>query len=129
MTEEVGEERLRALLTDFYDRLYDDIIIGFFFTPHDKQALIEHQLDYVCAHVGAGEGKYEGRSMRRAHEHHPILSGHFDRRHQILREVLEDHDVPEHVSRAWLELDSSLRTFILNQGAMERDRRLRPDME
>ena len=35
-----GEAALRALLRDFYDRLYDDMIVGFLFQPHDKEALI-----------------------------------------------------------------------------------------
>lgn len=120
---ELGEAALSALLTDFYDRLFADIMIGFFFAPHDKQRLIEHQYDYVCAHVGQKTRAYTGRSMRKAHAHLPILVGHFDRRHQLLRDVLADHAVPTHVMEAWLELDASLRDFIVRTGDKERARR------
>jgi hemoglobin len=117
-----GEAALRALLRDFYDRLYDDMIVGFLFQPHDKEALIAHQFDYVCAHIGIKTTRYTGRSMREAHRHLPILAGQFDRRHQLLRDVLRDHDVPADVQEVWLTLDTSLREFILSRGAMERDR-------
>ncbi|MEC9400436.1 MAG: group 1 truncated hemoglobin [Myxococcota bacterium] len=117
-----GEAALRALLRDFYDRLYEDMIVGFLFQPHDKESLIAHQFDYVCAHIGLKTTRYTGRSMREAHRHLPILPGQFDRRHQLLRDVLRDHNVPEDVQEVWLTLDTSLREFILSRGAMERDR-------
>lgn len=121
-----GEARLRALLQDFYDTLYNDVFIGFFFLPHDKQSLIEHQLHYVIHHLGKRPGAdtfppYEGRSMREAHQKIPILAGHFDRRHVLLKETLERHDVPEHVREAWLELDQRLRPLILKKGRAAAD--------
>ncbi len=116
-----GEHALRALLTDFYDRLYDDLFVGFFFLPHDKTQLIQHQFTYLTNHLGRRPAKgsiapYEGKPMATAHQHIPILAGHFDRRHVILKDTLLTHDVPEHVRIAWLELDQSLRPLILNRG-------------
>lgn len=120
-----GESSLREVLTDFYDKLYGDIIVGFFFLPHDKAALVEHQYHYVCAHLGQrGHHVYSGRSMRLAHEHLPILGAHFDRRHVILREVLDAHDIPAYVRDAWLGLDLSLRPFIVRTGDAARARML-----
>ncbi len=115
-----GHDALMALLTDFYDRLFDDLFVGFFFTPHDKQDLIAHQFAYITSHLGKRDPstpRYTGRPMLKAHTHLPILAGHFDRRHVILSEVLRDHDVPEHVQHAWLELDQSLRPLILARGS------------
>lgn len=123
-----GEAALRALLTDFYDRLFEDILVGFFFAPHSKSDLIEHQYNYVCAHLGArGHHVYSGRNMRLAHQHLPILGAHFDRRHVILSQVLEAHDVPEHVRQAWLGLDASLRAFIVRTGGAARQKILAGD--
>ena len=116
-----GEAALRALLRDFYDALFEDILVGFFFLPHDKETLIEHQYDYVCAHLGArGRHVYSGRNMRQAHQHLPILGAHFDRRHMLLTQVLQAHDVPEHVQDAWRALDLSLRPFVVRMGAAAR---------
>lgn len=117
-----GEAALRVLLKDFYDRLFDDLMIGFFFLPHDKQDLIDHQYNYICAHIGRrGHQKYSGRNMRLAHHHLPILGAHFDRRHVILKQTLQDHETPQHVYDAWINLDLSLRSFIVRTGGQARD--------
>lgn len=111
---------MRTLMRRFYDRLFEDVLIGFFFVDSDKEALIRSQIDYVHAHVGTRRGDYGGPSIHRAHADLPILSGHFDRRHQILTEVLDEFDVPDHVKQAWLELDRSMRPMVLKQGKQAR---------
>lgn len=122
-----GRDVLWALLEDFYARLYDDVMVGFFFEPHDRQQLVAHQYDYVCAQLGQRSGAYQGRSMRRAHERLPILGAHFDRRHVILKEVLAVHQVPAPVVEAWLELDLKLRPFVVRMGAAARAKLLQPE--
>ena len=115
-TELGGPARLEALITRFYDRLFDDMMIGFFFTGKDKTSLIASQIDYVQAHLGDKSHTYTGPPIRKAHAHLPILVGHFDRRHQILKEVLHEFDAPQHVVSAWLELDQSLRDLVVRTG-------------
>ena len=122
-----GSSALEALITDFYDRLFADLMIGFFFLPHDKTRLIAHQLSYVRANLGAHRTRYEGTPMRRAHAHLPILGAHFDRRPTILSEVLRAHHVPEHVVTAWLDLDARLRPLIVRTGGKARDAILATD--
>lgn len=120
--EEVGgEDAMWSLMSRFYDRLFDDLLIGFFFENSDKDRLIRSQIDYVHAHIGSRRGSYDGPSIRQAHADLPILKGHFDRRHQILTEVLEEFDVPQEVRRAWLGLDRAMREMVINQGAQRRD--------
>jgi len=116
-----GEERFRAMMQDFYDRLFDDVLVGFLFQPHDKERLIESQMAYLSAHLGDRSGTYEGPTIREAHARLPILAGHFDRRHKVLADVLEEWEVPEHVREEWLELDLSLRKFVVSMGATRRD--------
>jgi truncated hemoglobin YjbI len=117
LVEEVGgEDALRLLLRDFYDRLFADLLIGYFFAKSDKEQLIESQYHYLTAHLGDRSGTYEGPSIRRAHEDLGILPGHFDRRHKLLEEVLQAHDVPVHVAEAWLKFDTTLRDFVLREG-------------
>lgn len=59
--------------------------------------------------------------MVEAHRGLPILAGHFDRRHVLLKETLERHDVPQHVREAWLDLDQRLRPLILKKGRAAAD--------
>ncbi len=116
-----GEAGLRSVLTSLYDRLFDDVMIGFFFAGKDKAKLIEHQLWFTARFLG-GPSKYEGRSLPDAHAALPILPGHFDRRHHMLREVLEAHHVPPAVTAEWLRVDQSLRHAVIKAG--EEARRL-----
>ena len=122
-----GEDALLAILTDFYDAIFDDLLIGFFFAGLDKAALVSSQFSYVTAHLGDRSGTYEGRNIRALHAHLPILSGHFDRRHALLKQVLDKHQPPQHVQEAWLTLDESLRDLVINTGAAARDRILSED--
>ncbi len=116
-----GEDAARTLVRDFYDRLFDDIIIGFLFAKSDKEALVESQLEWIQTNLGDRSGNYAGPSIRNAHAHLPITTGMFDRRHQILAEVLAEHDAPSHVVEAWLALDIKLRDNVVRWGKDVRD--------
>ncbi|MEZ4460823.1 MAG: group 1 truncated hemoglobin [bacterium] len=118
-----GLAALESIVRALYDRMFGDILIGFFFDASDKEQLIRSQCAYLQAHLGDRSGHYEGPSIRRAHAQLAILPGHFDRRHQILREVLETHTVPAHVQDAWLGLDRSLREFVVREGKKAIDER------
>jgi len=46
------------------------------------------------------------------HAKHPIMGGHFARRRQILKEILESFGVPAPMRDAWLQHTDSLRELI-----------------
>lgn len=115
-----GEAGLRRVMRALYDRLFDDMMIGFLFAGKDKEKLIEHQVWFTAKFLG-GPSHYEGRSLPDAHAALPILPGHFDRRHHILREVLEAHQVAAEVRAEWLRVDQSLRYAVLKSGADARE--------
>lgn len=117
LIEEVGgEEVLQKLMRTFYDRLFEDLMIGFFFAGKDKEALVASQIDYVYANLGNRAGDYSGLPIRKAHHDMAILSGHFDRRHTILKEVLQEFEVPILVQEAWIALDLKMRPMVIRQG-------------
>ena len=115
-----GEAGLRRVLQTLYDRLFDDVMVGFLFAGKDKAKLVEHQLWFTARFLG-GPSRYEGRSLPDAHAALPILPGHFDRRHQLLREALEEHRVPAAVRDEWLRVDQSLRHAVIKSGAAARE--------
>lgn len=121
-----GEPAIRAILRDLYDALFDDLMVGFLFTGHDKERLIEHQLWFTARFLG-GPSRYEGRSMPDAHADLPLLPGHFDRRHHLLKQTLARHRVPEHVAAEWLRIDASLRGSVLKSGEEARGKARRPE--
>ena len=115
---QIGEAKLRAVVTEFYERVFRDVMIGFMFEGKDKQRLIDKEYELVAALLGA-DIKYTGRPMRSAHAAHTIFGGHFERRMQLLRNVFADLDVPAEVAKTWLDHAESLRSQITKDRGSE----------
>jgi len=109
--EQIGAAALRRVVSDFYNRVFADVMIGFFFVGKDKARLIEREYELAARMLG-GSVPYAGRPMREAHRRHPILGGHFDRRLQILKETLKDHSIPPEATTVWVEHTQRLRSQI-----------------
>jgi hemoglobin len=107
----IGPLALRAVMCDFYARVFDDVMIGFLFAGKDRQHLIEREWEFT-AHLLGADVAYTGRPMRAAHARSPIFGGHFERRLQILRNVLRDHQVDPEVATVWIDHQVSLRAQI-----------------
>lgn len=105
----IGGEALRAVLTDFYGRVFADPMIGFLFAGKNKERLIQKEWELTARILGASEIAYTGRPMPEAHARSPILGGHFERRLHLLAQTLEDHGVDPEVRRVWLDHTRALR--------------------
>ena len=115
----IGAEKLRAVISDFYDRLFGDVMIGFLFRGKNKQHLIDREYEFTAGFLGGKEIKYTGRPMREAHAQSPIFGGHFERRLQILRETMRDHGVDAGVQQVWLDHSYALRPQITSDKGSE----------
>ena len=111
-----GQAPLRAIIADFVDRMMKDAMIGFFFASVDRDRLIEMEYQFTAEFLGAPVS-YAGRPIRQAHAKHPIMGGQFDRRKQLLRETLKDHDVPEDIRDPWLAHVEGLRHLVTRDPA------------
>jgi len=109
-----GEQALRAIIDDFVDRMFGDLMIGFFFRNADRARVKDKEFE-LAANVLGGPFEYTGQPLRQAHAAHPIMGGHFARRSQILRETLAAHGVPADIVELLLEHTESLRDQITNQ--------------
>lgn len=107
----IGPAALRTVITDFYQRLFSDVMIGFLFAGKDRARLIQKEWELTARFLGA-DIPYTGRPMRMAHAASPIFGGHFERRLQILRETLAEHAVDPEVVRVWIEHQLALRSQI-----------------
>jgi truncated hemoglobin YjbI len=116
--DKIGEAKLRAVLTDFYDRVFRDVMIGFMFQGKDKQHLIEREYEMTAKMLGANV-EYRGQPLRTAHARHTIFGGHFERRTQIMREAMADHDVDPEVRQIWLDHTNALRAQITRDQGSE----------
>jgi hemoglobin len=114
----IGGDALRAVIADFYDRVFADVMIGFLFQGKDKARLVQLEWEFAARMLGA-DVKYTGRPMRAAHAQLPIFGGHFERRLQILREAMRDHGVDPEVQRVWIEHAQALRSQITSDKGSE----------
>jgi hemoglobin len=110
-----GEPVLRRVISTFID---EDRMIGFFFRAADRQRIKEMEFQWTACLLGAAI-EYEGRPLKEAHSRHPIMGGQFQRRQQILRDVLEEHRVPEEIQRVWLSHNETLRPLITRDAGSE----------
>lgn len=124
---------MRAVLRDFYDTVFDDLMIGFFFKGADKELLIERELQLTLQALGAAV-EYTGRPLRAVHAARPIFGGQFMRRRKLLLDAIERGGLPAAVRDAWLAHTDALRPQITadrpedcdDRGAAARLRRSRP---
>lgn len=107
-----GEPALRAILEDFYDRVFSDVMIGYLFRGQEKARLVRLELEHTSKVLG-GPHVYTGRTMQKAHAAHRILLGHFRRRNKLLEDVLEAHAVPAPVREAWLAHARALEAAVV----------------
>lgn len=110
--ERLGPDALRAVVTDFYARVFADVMIGYMFDGKDRQRLIDKECELTARFLG-GAGAYTGKGMRDAHAALQIFGGHFDRRLQLMRNTLRDHAVDPEVAAAWIAHHESMRAQIV----------------
>ncbi len=113
-----GEPALRAIIDEFVDRMFDDLMIGFFFRRASRERIKEMEYQHAAEHLGASI-TYGGRPLRAAHSSHRIFGGHFMRRKKILADVLDAHGVPADIRDAWLEHVESLRDQVTADSGSE----------
>lgn len=113
-----GEPALRAIIDDFVDRAFDDMMIGFFFRNADRARVKDKEFELASSFLG-GPHQYTGRPLREAHAAHPIMGGQFARRRKILEETLQAHGAPEDVIARWLAHTDRLRGQVTRQGPGE----------
>jgi truncated hemoglobin YjbI len=107
-----GEEKLREILRDFYNRMSQDVLIGFFFSGKDIQAIADQQANFLLFASGM-KPTYQGKSPTNAHlALPPILKGHFDRRLVILRETLEAHSLNKKDIKTWINFENAFRNVV-----------------
>lgn len=114
----IGDERLQTIIDEFVDRIFDDVMIGFFFRNADKKRIKQFEFQHAAAHLGA-ETAYQGRPLDVAHRAHRIMGGHFERRKKLLSDVLVRHQVPDDVRARWLAQVESLRSLITSDPGSE----------
>ena len=109
-----GEEKVRQIIETFVDRVFEDRMIGFFFRSANRERIKQMEYQLIAKFLGA-DLQYHGKPLQLAHGKHPIMGGHFARRRQILKETLQQYNVPAPIVEVWLEHTDRLRPLITGQ--------------
>lgn len=88
-----GNDGIRAVVDEFYDRLLADEELGPFFEEANMEKLRETQTAFLCEAAGGPE-RYDAEPVREAHLHVPFTPAHIQRAIDILSQTLADFDVP-----------------------------------
>lgn len=111
--DEMGGETMLGMVVDrFIDRVFADAMIGFFFAGADRKRIKEKEYELAAATLGANV-RYTGQPVAAAHRRHPIQTGHFARRLEILRQTLLEFQVPTQVMQHWLAHNEQLRSAVV----------------
>ena len=111
-----GEPVLRKIVDRFVDRIFDDVMIGFHFRNASRARVKAKEYEFAAAHLGA-DVVYTGRPIDEAHRRHPIMGGQFMRRLQILKDTLNEFQVPAHIQEHCIRPAESLRHLVTSDAA------------
>lgn len=106
-----GLEKLKQIVDEFIDIMTKDVMIGFFFRKADKNRVKEKEFEFLAQFLGA-DIKYTGEPLPEAHAKHNIMGGQFSRRKQILKEVLEKHQINPEIIEKIMEHTENFRMII-----------------
>lgn len=114
--DEIGEDFINKAITEFYNRAFQDPIIGHFFFKSNISSLIEKQIIFSSILLGCSKKKHDHPNKSLKHVHHPlkIREAHFNRRQKLFATVLNDLKLDKHLSNKWLEKENKLRSQIVN---------------
>ena len=110
--EEIGAERITKILSLFYQRCFEDVMIGHFFFGKNHDELLKHQLAFTTAMLGGPSG-YQGRALTNVHDPLPIRPPHFARRRMLLKEAMEEDGLEKMLIDSWIGLEDKLKPLIL----------------
>ena len=111
------KNRIKEIVSSFYDVVFNDVLIGHFFVNTDKNELVGQQVDFLIGIFG-GPKNYQGRKLDQVHRSFSIKNVHFDRRQVILKDILEQHfDQKDPMIEQWLALENRFRKLIVNDNA------------
>lgn len=109
--ETINEEKLKQIINLFVDRMFNDVMIGFFFRKADKVRIKEKEFEFIANFLGF-DVPYTGLLIPEAHQKHNIMGGQFSRRKQILKEVLEEFKVSENVIESIMNHTENFRMSV-----------------
>lgn len=109
-----GREAVEAVVSDFYDRVFDDPTLAPYFADTDREELYAHQVQFVSMVTG-GPVSYDGDDMQRAHAGLGITGEAFDHVVEHMEAAFEENGVAEDDIEEILAKVADLRPDVVEQ--------------
>lgn len=90
----------------FYDKIYAHDWLKQFFVGHNQKAIENRQSAFMAIKMG-GDVTYMGKEPKMSHRHMYLTQELIDLRTTLLRESLEEAEVPEPLIQRWLKIDNA----------------------
>ncbi|MFD1565372.1 group 1 truncated hemoglobin [Haloarchaeobius amylolyticus] len=107
-----GEDGIKAVVDEFYDRVVADERVAYYFEDMDMQEQRAHQAQFISS-VAGGPIEYTGDDMKTAHEGLGITLSEFKVIATHLEDALIEYDVDEADRQAVLEAVASYQDDIV----------------
>lgn len=121
-----GRECLERVHRRLYDKLFAHAVFGAFFVEKDQQYQEDQQSDFLASQFG-GPRLYRGRLPETAHPHLFITDEHFEMRHEILGETLDECGVAPELRDQWLAVDRGFKNRLVKKTVEECEKRFTTD--
>lgn len=112
-------DKVRAVLEDFYARVYADPLLEPYFRGVTRERLIGKQYSFLCDEL-TGSHVYFGDNMRNTHHWMVIPNSVFAHRQQLLRAVLQAQQLQPWQIEQWLALEERHRADIVKDTPLAR---------
>ncbi len=107
-----GGPLLTRILTDFYDKVFEDLRLAKFFDGVGKPRAIEKQYNFLYK-VLTGRDVYFGDSPRSSHHWMVISDDLFDYREELMATAMRKHGLAERLIRRWRAIHERYRQDIV----------------
>lgn len=107
-----GDSRVRAILEDFYRKVYADPELKPFFARVTMDRVIGKQFAFLKQSM-TGESVYLGEMPRNNHHWMVISDSLFDHRQQLMLQSLRDHGVDDELMALWRSYEEQFRPDIV----------------
>lgn len=111
--------KLRAILEDFYGRVFADPKLAPFFHGVTRERVVDKQYGFL-AELFTGERMYFGDRPRNAHHWMVISDELFDYRERLIEAVIREHGLAEEHVQAWLAAQQVFRKQIVKAAPFPR---------
>lgn len=106
------DNRLGAIISDFYERIFNDELLLPYFHNTTQQRSREKVYSFY-KRLFSGEPCFFGDRPRNAHHWMVITHEIYDHRLRLLESTLRDHQMPEHLRAIWLQYEDYYRSDIV----------------